>query len=366
MVLHGRLGARLSAGCIVASLLLAAAPSDAHELRPAMLRVDLVEAGGDSKDILVELHLRLPPQVSSAAAEAIQPRLPPACVMGPPEVAAGRRSWRGRCQGGMPAGPLEIEGLGRGLEVVVDLRRAGAPATTAVLHDGATSLHLGAKAGAEAGAGSGASGYLALGVEHILGGLDHLLFVVGLVLLGLRSRLGGRASDPGPGKGSPAPWRSVVGILALLTAFTVAHSLTLAAAALGWLRLPGAPVEACIALSIVLLAREVVRPEPRMRSPWGFAFACGLLHGLGFAGALAQVGLPSEAIVEALLLFNVGVELGQVVVALATVLGLGLLVAVGLRLFGAQAPRSVRVVLGTALGSLAVAWTLERVLSMVT
>jgi hypothetical protein len=248
-----------------------------------------------------------------------------------------------------------------------------------VLHGGAASLALGDGRDAGVGPSSGAAaGYLGLGVEHIFAGLDHLFFVVGLVLLGVRPRAG----EEGPARGVAGsagrlPWRAqlqrscsvllrlFLRVLGLLTAFTVAHSLTLAAAALGWLRLPSAPVEACIALSIVLLAREVVRPEAPVRSPWGFAFACGLLHGLGFAGALAQIGLPSGSILSGLLLFNLGVELGQVAVALATLVGLGFALGLGVRRLGASGDRAVRIVLGTALGSLAVAWTLDRALSMV-
>ena len=126
--------------------------------------------------------------------------------------------------------------------------------------------------------------YLVLGVEHILGGVDHLLFVLALLLI-VR---GGRR------------------IVATITAFTVAHSLTLAAATLGWVHVPGPPVEAMIALSIVFVAAEVVhglrgRPGLTARAPWVVAFSFGLLHGFGFAGALAEVGLPQTAIPVALL-----------------------------------------------------------------
>lgn len=136
--------------------------------------------------------------------------------------------------------------------------------------------------------------YIVLGVEHIWFGVDHLLFLLGLLLL-LRS------------------WKS----LALtVTAFTVAHSVTLAAAALGMLRIPTAPVEICIALSVLLLAVEAAHPQrtATKRWPWAVALGFGLLHGLGFASALAQVGLPQGAIALALFAFNVGVEIGQICV----------------------------------------------------
>jgi hydrogenase/urease accessory protein HupE len=136
--------------------------------------------------------------------------------------------------------------------------------------------------------------YLKLGVEHILTGVDHLLFVLGLLVLSGRS------------------WR----LLDTVTAFTVAHSATLALAVLGLVHVPPAPVEAVIALSIAFVAVEILRsragrPGLAARSPWIVAFAFGLLHGFGFAGALGEVGLPVENIPLALLFFNVGVEIGQ-------------------------------------------------------
>lgn len=143
--------------------------------------------------------------------------------------------------------------------------------------------------------------YFAIGVEHILAGWDHLLFVIALVLL-LRQ------------------WRRAV---VAATAFTVAHSLTLAGASLGYLAMPQRPVEVLIALSIVFLAVEIAkanpdRPSLAMRMPWVVAFLFGLLHGFGFAGALAEIGLPDDALVPALVAFNLGVEAGQLLVVAAT------------------------------------------------
>jgi hydrogenase/urease accessory protein HupE len=133
-----------------------------------------------------------------------------------------------------------------------------------------------------------------LGVEHILGGIDHLLFVLALVLL---VRDGKR-------------------LVATVTAFTLAHSVTLAGAVLGWVRVPSAPVEAVIALSILLVAVECAKPGDSWsrRAPWAVAFGFGLLHGFGFAGALAEVGLPPQQVLLALGAFNAGVELGQLLV----------------------------------------------------
>jgi hypothetical protein len=136
--------------------------------------------------------------------------------------------------------------------------------------------------------------YLVLGVEHILFGVDHLLFVLALLILV---------------KG----WRKLVGTI---TAFTVAHSITLAGATLRFVHVPSKPVEATIALSIVFVACEIIHGRSGRSGlteawPWVIAFTLGLLHGLGFAGALREVGLPQNAIPLALLFFNVGVEVGQ-------------------------------------------------------
>ena len=136
--------------------------------------------------------------------------------------------------------------------------------------------------------------YTALGVEHILSGIDHLFFVFGLLfLVGFNRRLVGT-----------------------ITAFTVAHSLTLASSALGWLTLRSAPVEATIALSIMLVASEALRSRETLARRWPavVAFAFGLVHGLGFAGALKDIGLPQDNLVPALLTFNLGVEIGQLLV----------------------------------------------------
>jgi len=185
--------------------------------------------------------------------------------------------------------------------------------------------------------------YLVLGIRHILGGVDHLLFVLALVLIvGHRRRL-----------------------LITITAFTLAHSLTLAAATLGLVHVPQAPVEAAIALSIVFVAAEIVhglqgRPGLTARAPWVVAFSFGLLHGLGFAGALAEVGLPQRAIPLALLFFNVGVELGQ----LAFVSGVWAV----LRLAGGVPrpwPRWAQALPAYAIGAVAMFWVIERTLAFV-
>ncbi len=187
--------------------------------------------------------------------------------------------------------------------------------------------------------------YLVLGVEHILLGWDHLAFVLGLCLIA-------------------RGWR----LAKLVTAFTFGHSLTLAAAVLGLVRVPSAPVEACIALSIAFVAREVLarrgsRIDPSARHGLGLTVAFGLLHGLGFAGALAESGIQSSERFLGLISFNLGVELGQIVFVLA-MLGFARLARQlpargGVRLYAWQ--RSI----AWALGILGMCWWMERVLGFV-
>lgn len=183
--------------------------------------------------------------------------------------------------------------------------------------------------------------YFAIGIDHIVLGYDHLLFVVALVLL-----IAGFWS-----------------VFKAVTAFTIAHSLTLIASTLGFVGLPQQPVESVIALSIIFLAVEISKRkpgEPRLseRIPWAVAFVFGLLHGFGFAGALAEIGLPESDIPTALLTFNLGVEVGQLAIVLGTI---GLL-ALLRRMFAAAQPMIVKI-LTYAIGIIASYWFIERTLS---
>ena len=197
------------------------------------------------------------------------------------------------------------------------------------------------------GASEVAATYLRLGIEHILFGFDHLLFVLALVIL-------------------VREWRRVA---ITVTAFTVAHSITLAAATLGFVNVPGPPLEAAIALSIVLVAVEIVnarhgKPSLTARRPWLVAFGFGLLHGFGFAGALAEVGLPQHAIPIALLFFNLGVEIGQLVFV-AGVLTLAWLLRETATLLSKPAlvQRTINrldVIAAYAIGAMAAYWLIER------
>jgi hydrogenase/urease accessory protein HupE len=248
--------------------------------------------------------------------------------------------WRVRRDGGFVGQTIGIDGLLGGVtDVIVRVERADGSSQVERLAPERPAFTV----KAPAGAGEIAWSYLVLGVEHILGGIDHLLFVLALLLI-VRGR------------------RRIV---ATVTAFTVGHSLTLVAATLGWVHMPGPPVEAAIALSIVFVAAEVVhglrgQPGVTAQAPWLVACTFGLLHGFGFAGALAEVGLPQTAIPIALLMFNVGVELGQLLFVTAALTALALF-----RYVPVHVPQRLADRLAFApaygIGVLAMFWVFERV-----
>lgn len=232
-------------------------------------------------------------------------------------------------------GAIELRGLaGDRARVATMVRFADGRAIEALVDEDAPRVELARPLGRSATA------WIASGVEHIATGFDHIAFVLGLMLVvgthGLRR------------------------LLATITAFTIAHSITLLLAATGALTLASAPVEATIAASVVLVARESTHDRPTLtrRFPWAVAFGFGLVHGLGFAGALASAGLPEGWLGWSLLCFNVGVELGQLAIVLASVLLV--------RALGARASQPLRRPVAYAIGGLAAYWLLERVTSMIT
>jgi len=181
--------------------------------------------------------------------------------------------------------------------------------------------------------------FIPLGFEHILLGIDHLLFVLGLMML------------------VSSAWM----LVHTITAFTIAHSLTLAAVTLGWMGVPERPVNAAIALSIVYVAVEVLKhrrgiPCWSARAPWAVAFGFGLLHGFGFAGALTDVGMPPENLPAALLFFNIGVELGQLLFVFAV-----LLLIHCHRILMAEIPRWGQTSALYGIGAVASYWFISRV-----
>jgi hypothetical protein len=197
-----------------------------------------------------------------------------------------------RCGEAGLSGVLSIDGVGeRYSAALVKVFWRDGQSRVYTLTERQPNVHLYGSADDKRGMGEIARAYLVLGIEHILSGIDHLLFVAALLfLVGFQRKL---------------VWT--------ITAFTLAHSLTLASAALGWLTLRSAPVEATIALSIVLVASEALQPRETLarRLPAVVAFLFGLVHGLGFAGALSEIGLPQNHLATALLTFNLGVEIGQ-------------------------------------------------------
>jgi hydrogenase/urease accessory protein HupE len=181
--------------------------------------------------------------------------------------------------------------------------------------------------------------FVVQGVHHILWGPDHLLFVFGLLLI------------------VPTTWA----LVKTITAFTVAHSVTLAAATLGYVRPPTPPIEAAIALSILFLAPEILRARRggtsfTIRHPWVVAFVFGLLHGFGFASALSAAGVPPADVPLALVSFNVGVELGQL-----AFVALVLLLERGVRRLGVRWPRPIELLPAYAVGTLGGFWVIQRV-----
>ena len=306
----------------------------AHEVRPGYL--ELRQTSADTFDVgwkvpargegmRFGLYLRLPQE----CVNIIEPR---GTFIGGAYI----ERWSIRHPDALVGSTIHIDGLKTTLtDVLVRIERLDGTTQVARLTPTNSSLVVTASPSAWQVAWT----YLVLGVEHILGGVDHLLFVLALLLLV---------------KG----WKRVVGTI---TAFTVAHSITLAAATLGFVHVPGPPVEAIIALSIVFVAAEIIhgrqgRPGLSAKWPWIVAFTFGLLHGLGFASALKEVGLPQQAIPLSLLFFNVGVELGQLLF-IAVVAA----VAATARRIPIRIPRRAELVPPYAVGSVAMFWVIQRV-----
>ncbi len=259
------------------------------------------------------------------------------------EAQSWRRSWTVHCEATLRGRSLKLSGLNAVMPNAVVALRFEDGAERVLLID--LDQHAFVFAPGQKRQSAAAAEYLPLGITHILGGPDHLLFVAGLLLVVVRARAG---------------MKTMVGTI---TAFTVAHSITLAAAVLGHASLPATPVETVIALSILLLAVELSaasgQEEPpgslTFRRPWLVAFGFGLVHGFGFAGALREVGLPEHAVGQALLLFNVGVEIGQLLFVAALLAAGGLLN----RLRPSLLPPTTRaMVLG--IGALGAYWVIER------
>ena len=248
--------------------------------------------------------------------------------------------WTANCPGGIEGGRIHIDGLDRtSTDVLVRFDAADGvekahrltasdPSFTVMIQPGNLDV---------------VQTYLLFGVEHILLGIDHLLFVFALLLLVKGTRR----------------------VIVTVTAFTLAHSLTLAGATLGFVHMPGPPIEAAIALSIVFVAAEIIHSRRGMRGlteryPWVVAFTFGLLHGFGFAGALTEIGLPQKSVPIALLFFNVGVEIGQLLF-IASVFAIIAAAGQITRRIDVPRPTWAWAVPSYIIGSLAVFWVIQRI-----
>jgi hydrogenase/urease accessory protein HupE len=320
-------------GLVALLLACLACAAQADVFRPAYL--ELREAGAGRYDVM----WKVPAQ--GDARLAVEVVFPPGTTkVAPPRGlfsgGAYVERWQVSRPGGLAGQTLAIDGIAGGVtDVIVRVERSDGTSQLEHLLPQRPQFTVKGTTGTAQIAWS----YLVLGVQHILGGVDHLLFVLALLLI-VR---GGRR------------------IVATITAFTLAHSLTLAAATLGWVHVPGPPVEAMIALSIVFVAAEVVhglrgKQGLTARAPWVVAFSFGLLHGFGFAGALAEVGLPQTAIPVALLMFNVGVEVGQLMFV-ACMLVLRTLLTRSLT----RAPEWTLNLPPYVIGTVAMFWVIERV-----
>ncbi|MDK3075042.1 HupE/UreJ family protein [Sedimentitalea sp. JM2-8] len=327
---------RLAALALLLLATLQPSAPTAHALDPGYLELSAIDAAQ------WRVYWRMPDV--NGRPMPIAPRLSNACEQTPsPAPAFDGRAWvasfMATCPDGLAGVTIRIEGLERTrTDVLVRYELAPGQARTQRLTASAPDFTV----PSDPGRGAVFASYVSLGVTHILEGLDHLLFVFALLLL----------------VGQPRR------LIWAITAFTLAHSLTLAAATLGWLRLPSAPVEVVVALSIVFLAYELALPPERRdpaaeRFPALVAFGFGLIHGLGFAGALREIGLPQDDIPLALLSFNIGVELGQLLF-IALILTVGHLARRVVPVMARNGPRLTRVS-SYVIGSTAAFWVIERI-----
>jgi hydrogenase/urease accessory protein HupE len=322
---------------LVAGVLLvlaSARPAAAHEARPGFL--ELRETAPETYSLLWKKPTGGEVEIQ------IAPVVPEGCRLATPDrqqLTPGAMIARGTltCAGGLAGKTITIAGLDATItDVLLRVHHADGRLESHLLRPASPYVTL----GAVTSLAERALGYVQLGVQHILLGVDHLLFVLGLMLI-VSNR-----------------WM----LVKTITAFTLAHSITLAIATLGYAQAPLPPLNAAIALSILFLGPEVVRrwrgeTSFTIRHPWVVAFAFGLLHGFGFASGLTAMGLPQAEIPLALLLFNVGVELGQVAFVLLVIL-----LERSFRVLEVRWPVLVERLPGYAVGTLGAYWTIQRTL----
>lgn len=324
---------------IVLALLLVPAAS-AHEVRPAWLQISETQVAGTydlvwKQPVLADRRLKIDP-VLPASCETMN--------LGPGEMTGAALIVRSRIicgSEGLEGQTITIAGLERTMvDVFVEIVSSGGDTYTLILKPQRASFVM--EAGAGAKSGTGFLSYFRLGVEHLLTGFDHILFVIGLVLL----------------------VRMPMKLVKVVTSFTVAHSLTLGLSTWGLVSLSQGAVEAVIALSILFLAVELVRAGRAedsllLRYPWAITFVFGLLHGFGFAAALTEIGLPQGTAALALLLFNLGVEAGQLIIVALVLAGLFVIQRLPVATSG-----GLRHAPAYLIGTLAAFWFLERTLSL--
>jgi hydrogenase/urease accessory protein HupE len=318
---------------LAAWMLFFAVPAFSHEVRPAYL--ELHEVAGNEFRVLWKTPMRGDMRLSLSPAFSGQTEiLTPIATRQTGSAAV--QTWRIKAIDPLRGQSLRIVGLDATMtDVLVRIEFADGAGWSGRL----TPAQPAAQVPLRQSGWSVAGAYFKLGVEHILLGIDHLLFVLALLLV------------------THGRWK----LVKTVTAFTVAHSITLALAALGFVTMPQAPVEAIIALSIVFVAAEILRSQHgdtgiTARAPWIVAFAFGLLHGFGFAGALSEIGLPEGHIPQALLFFNLGVESGQLlfIAAMVSFIALARRARIGVS-------RWTRLVPPYAIGSVAMFWVIQRV-----
>jgi len=318
------------------ALLFAFSSAQAHEIRPAYL--ELTEtAPGQFKVVWrtpvmsgmrLPVFLKLPDDARNLKDPVVQ-ELTDSLV---------ERRWIDGGPDGLAGKRIEFVGLQATItDVLVRVHLLDGSESTTLVHPSKAWIAVARSRGLLSVAGS----YTLLGIEHIGFGIDHLLFVLALLII----------------------TKGTVRLLKTVTAFTVAHSITLALATLGFVHVPSKPVEATIALSIVFVASEILhRREGRSgiaaQAPWIVAFTFGLLHGFGFAGALSAVGLPQNHIPAALFFFNVGVEIGQIAFIAVVLTFIALVRRLPLRL-----PRWAELIPPYAIGSIAMLWVIQRVVA---
>jgi len=336
--MNERIAGRLAALLAPLVLLVAAIAGSAaaHDVRPAYLQIDRI--GADRYAVLWRTPLlsgaQLPVALSlpEHATMLTSPRI---------QTLPGSRIERGAFEipGGLAGKRIGFVGLEATItDVLVRIDDGRGGYATTLVRPSRPWIELDPESGPLAVAVT----YLGQGIEHILLGFDHLLFLFGLLLI------------------VPGLWM----LVKTITAFTLAHSITLAAATLGYVNVPAPPLEAAIALSILFVGVEVVRCRRgetsfTLRHPWVVAFAFGLLHGFGFAGALSELGLPAGDIPLALLTFNIGVEIGQLCFVASI-----LLLERAIRFTGLSWPAPARALPIYLVGTLGAFWTVERVTAM--